>query len=132
MEPFVDEIREELESFEVGEEVQLFTLDATPFGGGVYAFSPAPVSAADGSQVQPTFGGQSYTVLPFESEGWEYSAGGPLPRPTVRFKIAREDGDNLLKRLIFPSRVDGSSSDPEGTPPWMKTGLMSASELSRL
>jgi len=95
METFDDDLRRELEGFEVGEVVELFTVDATGIGGGVYRFSPTPVQSYGGAQVAPQFGGGTYAVVPFESEGWEWSAGGSLPQPTVRFLIAREDGDQL-------------------------------------
>lgn len=93
MEQFVDPIREELEGFSVGEVVELFTVDATQIGGGQYLFAPTSVQAGDGSFVAPQFGGNSYLVIPFESEGWDFAAGGTLPQPTIRFMMAREDGD---------------------------------------
>lgn len=93
MERFVDPIREELEGFAVDDEVELFTVDATLIGGAVYQFAATSVEAPDGSFVAPAFGGNTYMVIPFESEGWDFAAGGSLPQPTVRFLMAREDGD---------------------------------------
>lgn len=95
MENFVDPILEELEGFTVDAQVELFTVDATLIGGGVYYFTPSPVPASDGSSIAPSFGGNTYTVIPFESDGWDFSAGGPLPQPTVKFLLAREDGDSV-------------------------------------
>ncbi|MCZ4269023.1 phage minor tail protein L [Rhodobacteraceae bacterium G21628-S1] len=95
MEQFVDPIREELESFAVGDIVELFTVDATRIGGAQYLFAPTSVQAPDGSFVAPTFGGNTYMVIPFESQGWDFAAGGTLPQPTIRFMMAREDGDGL-------------------------------------
>jgi lambda family phage minor tail protein L len=93
MEQFADPIREELEGFSVDDEVQLYTIDASRIGGSVYHFAPTSVEASDSTFVAPQFGGTSYAVLPFTSDGWDYTAGGSLPQPTVRFMIAREDND---------------------------------------
>lgn len=95
MEQFVDPIREELEGFAVDDVVELFTVDASRIGGAQYLFAPTSVQASDGSYVAPTFGGNTYMVIPFESEGWDFAAGGTLPQPTIRFMMAREDGDSL-------------------------------------
>lgn len=102
MEQFENSVREELEGFNVGEVVQLFTVDARAIGGSLYRFSPSPVEAADGSQIRPTFGGVEYAILPFASEGWDHTAAGQLPQPTVKFLIAREDGDqNSLASILL-------------------------------
>ncbi|WP_321829742.1 phage minor tail protein L [Thalassovita sp.] len=94
----VDErIQREHEGFVATEDIELYTVDATAFGGGQYHFTPAPVLADDGSRVAPTFGGITYTVVPMESEGWDWSS-GELPKPLVRFHIAQEVG-NLDSRV---------------------------------
>ncbi|WP_208348689.1 phage minor tail protein L [Pseudaestuariivita rosea] len=106
MDEFVDSVRAELETFEVGEVIDLFTVDARKIGGDVYHFAPTPVVNAAGQQQVPVFAGQSYTVIPFESEGWDWVAGGPLPRPTVRFLMAREDGDQASAAAFLLSLVE--------------------------
>lgn len=58
--------------------VELFTIDCTPIGGSVYRFTP---QFQDGGSV--LFGGVSYTSLPITSEGWEVTATGTQPRPTL-------------------------------------------------
>ena len=40
MEQFEDPLRRELERFTVDDEIELFTIDATAIGGGVYPFTP--------------------------------------------------------------------------------------------
>jgi lambda family phage minor tail protein L len=95
MEHFVDPVREELEGFAVDDQVELFTVDATSIGGAIYQFTPTSVVAANGTSQAPVFGGNTYMVLPMDSEGWDFAAGGTLPQPTVRFQIAREDNDTV-------------------------------------
>ncbi|MEL6316141.1 MAG: phage minor tail protein L [Pseudomonadota bacterium] len=80
-----------LELSELGEVIELFRIDLAPFGGQSQAFAPAPVDGAP-----PRFGGVTYGVIPFESEGWEWAGsaeGGPLPTPRITFRFARDDGD---------------------------------------
>lgn len=83
--------RRAAEGFDLGGVVELFTLDASVVGGGVHHFAPAPVDGAEGPEA-PVFGGQEYTPIPFESDGWQWSAEGPLPAPELTFRMAREDG----------------------------------------
>lgn len=93
MEEFEDAMRRELEGFVVDEQFELFTVDATKIGGDIYRFAGKPVIDSNGDRVHPFFGGIEFVVLPMESKGWDWSAGGTLPQPTVRFLLAREDGD---------------------------------------
>lgn len=106
MDSFEDPMRRELEGFAVDEVVELFTVDARMIGGDVYRFAPTPVLGADSAQIQPVFGGQTYAVIPFQSEGWDWSAGGTLPQPTVRFLMAREDGNQTSVAAYLMSMVE--------------------------
>ncbi|MFN3261632.1 MAG: phage minor tail protein L [Pikeienuella sp.] len=83
--------RRAAEGFDLGAVVELFTLDASPVGGGVHRFAPAPVDGPSGPAA-PVFDGLAYTPIPFDSTGWEWSADGPLPAPELTFRMAREDG----------------------------------------
>lgn len=106
MEQFDDAMRRELEGFSVDDEVELFTVDATMIGGEIYRFSASPVPAPDGSQIAPTFAGDVYPVIPFKSNGFEWSAGGALPRPTVQFFTSRDDGDQVSVAAYLLSMVE--------------------------
>ncbi len=92
---FDDELQRELEGFELDDVIELLTVNATAIGGGTYFFAPAPVPDGNGNQVAPVFAGNTYMVVPFQAEGFDYSTGGVLPQPVVRFAIAREDGDTV-------------------------------------
>jgi lambda family phage minor tail protein L len=62
----------------LGAWVDLFTIDATAIGASVYHFT----SATDrGSSV--SFGGIVYTALPIDSNGFQASSSGALPRPKL-------------------------------------------------
>ena len=106
MDTFEDPMRRELEGFAVDDVVELFTVDGSLIGGDVYRFASTPVQDAGGVQIQPSFGGHEYMVIPFESEGWEWAAGGTLPQPTVRFLMAREDGDQVSVASYLLSMVE--------------------------
>lgn len=59
--------------------VELFTLDATKVGGGVYRFTN--FANPDGGALY--FGGNAYIPLPVKSEGWDFSSTGTPPKPTL-------------------------------------------------
>jgi len=65
---------------QLGAWVDLYTIDATSLGAGVYYFTPN-TDPLTGSSV--SFGGQVYTAMPISSSGFEANAEGSLPRPTV-------------------------------------------------
>lgn len=106
MTDLIDPVLRELEGFEVDAEIELFSIDASVIGGGVYYFAPSAVEDATGVMIEPSFGGQRYTVLPFDSEGWEFTSGGSLPQPTIRFSIKRETGDQLSAATFLMALVE--------------------------
>jgi lambda family phage minor tail protein L len=59
--------------------INLFELDCSPIGGGVYRWTPGPLG---GSPV--VMGGSVYTSLPVEGEGFEWNGQWPLPTPKLR------------------------------------------------
>lgn len=59
--------------------VELYTFDATAIGGAVYHLTPSPAAAG-----VITFNGIDYTCFPLSSFGWELSASGTMPRPTIQ------------------------------------------------
>ncbi|SCM71481.1 conserved hypothetical protein [uncultured Pleomorphomonas sp.] len=65
----------------VGDLVQLFILDLTPIGvDGIYRFTNSITGAGE----KVSFGGEKYTAVDFETEGWEYNGKGAFPRPRMR------------------------------------------------
>lgn len=100
--------------------VELFTLDLTGIGGSVFRFTP---HFAEASTI--SFGGISYLSLPIISDGWEVSASGTQPRPTLSISnvnqvllnsvISLGDlvGADLILIRTFEKYLDGHpSGDP--------------------
>lgn len=83
-----------IQSSRPGERVSLFRLDAAAAGGGLLYFTPAVREKdVDGNLIpteQVIFGGTTYTPVDVEFQGFEISAGGSLPTPTMR--LANTDG----------------------------------------
>lgn len=73
-------ISEDFQALEVGEVLDLYTLDLSPLGGGSYHFTPS-VDVSDG---EVTFQGIPYTPVDMVITGFETSGRGVLPRPTMR------------------------------------------------
>lgn len=62
-----------------GDLVELFILDAQALGGGVYYFTTGPLS---GETVK--WNGIEFSIIPIETEGFEYDGRGKMPRPLIR------------------------------------------------
>lgn len=74
--------------------VEMFVYDASAFGGDVFRWHPG-LSPTDGAIV---WQGVTYEPFPIEAEGFEVSATGKLPRPTLRAaNIGGELGAYLRK-----------------------------------
>lgn len=73
------------QQFEADAVVHLYELDASSLGGGTYRFTS---SAFEREPV--SFGGNEYAPIPIETDGWEMSSQGTLPRPTI--KVANVNG----------------------------------------
>ncbi len=58
--------------------VELFVIDCTGLGGPIHRFTP---HFSEGASV--SFGGNTYLSMPIISDGWEVSASGTQPRPTL-------------------------------------------------
>lgn len=72
-------IAERVQLPDLGELIDLFKLDLTPLGGEVFRFTSSVVGA------QPVqFDGETYTPTNVEAQGFEWTAGGTLPTPTLR------------------------------------------------
>lgn len=59
--------------------VELYTLDATAFGGSVYNFCNQ-VNTTGGNVV---FGATTYQALPIEVQGWDFTTTGTSAKPTL-------------------------------------------------
>ena len=59
--------------------IELYTLDCTPLGGSVSHFTNS--EAATGGNL--SFGGISYTPIPLQTNGWDFSSTGTQPSPTI-------------------------------------------------
>lgn len=59
--------------------VELYILDCSTIGGGVFRFTPMTNENAQ----QVVYDGASYTPLPIKTEGWEWTSNGAPPRPTL-------------------------------------------------
>ena len=73
-------ITDDFQSLEVGEVIDLYTLDLGPLGGGQYTFTPS-VDVEDG---EVSFGGVKYTPVDMIVDGFEVTGRGVLPRPTLK------------------------------------------------
>ena len=117
------EFQEENQKLSTGPVVELFDLDATDQGGGVYRFY-------SGASTESTlvWKGQLYTPLPIEASGWEFSGKGSLPTPTIRISnvhllmssIIQNIGDPLGAKITrwvtyerFLDAPIGSEPDPD-------------------
>lgn len=73
------EITSELQKLAPSSIIELFQLDATPFGGDVYYFH----AGTNGLRQNITWQGQEYVTYPVQITGFEFIAGGQLPRPKL-------------------------------------------------
>ena len=71
--------------------VHLYELDTVKLGGGVYRFTSSAQETAPIS-----FGGEVYSPIPVETQGWEVSARGALPRPIIRVANA----NNIMSQVV--------------------------------
>lgn len=79
-------IRSDVQVLDPGALVQLFVLDLTSLGSGVYRFHPG----TDGQTNPIVWQGNEYLPFPVEADGFEYNGRGTLPRP--KLKVANVSG----------------------------------------
>ena len=80
-------LRADIQSLAPSGVIELFQLDATALGAPAVLYFCANMSQNAGAIVWQT---QTYTPLPIEATGFEWSGKGQLPRPVV--KVANVDG----------------------------------------
>lgn len=85
------EIAQIIQSPEPGEIVHMYELDTSILGGPVYRFTS---SALESGPV--VFGGYTYAPIPCQTDGWEMTGKGTVPRP--RLRVANVNG--LLSQAI--------------------------------
>ena len=76
---FPIEITSELQKLAPSSMIELFQLDATSFGGDVYYFH----AGTNGLKQNITWQGQEYVAYPMQITGFEFVAGGQIPRPKM-------------------------------------------------
>jgi hypothetical protein len=74
-----EDIAVEIQKLEPSAIIELFVLDATSFGGDTYYFH----AGTNGLRQTLTWQGQEYSPFPVQITGFEFSAGGQLPRPKM-------------------------------------------------
>ena len=72
-------ITSEIQKLEPSSIIELFQLDATSFGGDIYYFH----AGTNGLRQNITWQCQEYVAYPIQATGFEFSAGGQLPRPKL-------------------------------------------------
>lgn len=72
--------------------IELFTLDASMIGGGVYLFCGE--KEEDGSAVK--FGGEEYPCLPLQTEGFAWSTDTAMPRPKLAISALNQTFYSLV------------------------------------
>lgn len=88
-----EDIAVELQKLEPSAIIELFQLDATSFGGDVYYFH-----AGTNNLRQPiTWQGQEYVPYPIQVTGFEFGAGGQLPRP----KLVASNVTGVITALVL-------------------------------
>ena len=84
-----------------GAAVELFVLDATSIGGGMYRFVNGTL---DGAVVK--YGTHPYTPFPVTAEGFAWSGDGERPTPTLKIG---NDGVTVIPLLIAFDHLRGCS-----------------------
>lgn len=120
-------LSEHLQKFSLGTSVTLVEVDLTQFGEGILRW----VVGDEGDTVNAVvFDGQTYSPFPVKLEGFEQSASGPLPRPTIVVSdvagiltpIVMEHGGlrgGIVRRIQTYDRFldDGADPDPDAVHP---------------
>lgn len=122
-----EKLETHIQKMALGAAVELIEVDLTRFGEGILRWV---VGDENDSAHTVTFDGQTYTPFPVKMEGFEVTATGPLPRPS----IAVPDIEGLLSSIVYANgnligapvrRIqtfdkfldDGDDPDPDATRP---------------
>lgn len=88
-------VRTDVNQLGAMEMVEMFVFDASAIGGQVYRWH-AGNSPTDAAIV---WQGQTYNPMPIQAEGFEVTAVGKLPRPTLRASNIGGELDNYLRSI---------------------------------
>lgn len=112
-------ISEDLQSLEVGEIIDLYTLDLSRLGGGQYHFTPS-VDVGDG---EVNYQGIAYTPIDLVINGFETTGRGVLPRPTLKVTNTHrvlvgmvQQFDDLVGATVIRIRTMGKYLDDGAEP----------------
>lgn len=72
--------------------VELFVVDATTIGGGLYRFH----AGTNPLKASVVWQGDTYSPMPIEATGFEFTGTGKLPRPTLR----TQNVDGLIGAVV--------------------------------
>lgn len=119
-------IAEQQQAFNPGNRIELFELDASKWGQGILRFTAAGFDEDVSGLKLLSFGGNEYSALPVEADGFEWNGKGAQPRPTltlstisdvVRSLLIETDGlvgAQLTRQITFDRFLDGHE-EPDGT-----------------
>ena len=106
--------------------IDLYTLDASPIGGGLFYF----YCGTNESRGPITFQGITYNAFPVKVDGYQYSGKGEPPRPHITFAnvngfmsslvLTYDDlvGAYVIRRRTFAKFLDGQpDADPDAAFP---------------
>lgn len=104
-------IANDLQQPDVGELVVLYVLDLTSLGGSILRFTENTVVSGT-SRTAVYFQGVAYFPLDVDSEGWEVSGEGTMPRPKIRYNNAEltiqsyvNTYDDLIGAIVYRKRT---------------------------
>lgn len=122
-EPLQDGVDELVQLPEGDTLIELFKMDLSNLGGGVFYFVKGTL---DGTEI--IFNGNTYTPLPIRAEGFKWNGQGPLPTPTIllsnvssviRGLLLQYDdllGAEISRTQTFKRFLDGQpDADPNAT-----------------
>lgn len=88
-------VRSDVHQLGALELVEMFVFDASAIGGDIYRWHPG-LTETDAAIV---WQGETYTPMPVQAEGFEISAVGKLPRPTLRASNIGGELDAYLRGI---------------------------------
>jgi lambda family phage minor tail protein L len=124
-----ERIATQVQLSDLGQLVELYEVDLTSFGSIIIRFTNSTIG---NSEVM--FGGNVYSVVPVETEGFEWNGTGALPTPKIRFSNVNNATSISIRSLLLQfndflgapvKRIrtfrefldDGTQSDPSAMMP---------------